>query len=324
MIEGDLITSTLRKLLQQEFGGYGVGFVPVKTIADWSTATTHNSGNWQDDDFRTKQKRSSLFISGHTFYANGDAWLEARDNTIDASHPLIKNIFVGHGSASNITYNGSNKEIQANDAFNNILLGNSNGNSIRIGINDNSLPIYGVSFESSTGIILDNFSFRGSGGIEFAKFDSSFLSSIAKNNPYDLIIMQYGINLIEKSSDTKFDWYYAPMKNAVTKIRHSFPDADMLIISSGDRAYRYENGMLSAIGLPNIIAMQEKIAFETNSSFYNLFSSMGGDGSIVNWVNASPPLAYKDYMHPNERGSEVLGRSLFNAVMHEYKKTTNK
>jgi hypothetical protein len=28
MIEGDLLTQTLRKLLQKEFGGYGVGFFP--------------------------------------------------------------------------------------------------------------------------------------------------------------------------------------------------------------------------------------------------------------------------------------------------------
>ena len=29
MIEGDLLTQTLRKLLQKEFGGYGVGFLPI-------------------------------------------------------------------------------------------------------------------------------------------------------------------------------------------------------------------------------------------------------------------------------------------------------
>ena len=29
MIEGDLITQTLRELLQKEYGGQGVGFLPI-------------------------------------------------------------------------------------------------------------------------------------------------------------------------------------------------------------------------------------------------------------------------------------------------------
>ena len=320
MIEGDYISSTLRKLLQQEFGGNGVGFVPIESVADAVTVATHHSGNWRDENFRSKQKSNPLFLSGHSFYAGNNAWFDAKDNTVNNNTALSKRLFTGRGAACNVVYNGNGESIMPNDLFNNILLGDSSGNEIKLTVNNASLPVYGVSFESDDGIIVDNFSFRGAGGIEFAKFDTSFLQSIAQNNPYDLIIMQYGINLIEKSTDTNFNWYVKPMEASVNKIRHYFPQADILMLSAADRAFLYDDEMRTAVGITNIIALQEKIAYETNASFYNMFVSMGGDSSIIRWVDAKPPLAYKDYMHPNDKGSEVLGQSIFDAIMQEYRK----
>lgn len=49
------------------------------------------------------------------------------------------------------------------------------------------------------------------------------------------------------------------------------------------------------------------MAYETGSSFYNQFASMGGTNSIVDWAKRNPSLANKDYVHPNHRGAEVLG-----------------
>jgi hypothetical protein len=320
MAEGDFISSTLRKLLQQEFGGSGGGFVPIETVADAATVTIRHSGNWRDENFRTKHRLNPVFLSGHAFYAASDASFSAKDNTVAATQTLSKRLFTGRGVSCNVAYNGVNKTIYPNNLFNNILLDTTVGNTINLAVNNDSLPIYGVSFESDEGIILDNFSFRGSGGIEFAKFDTSFLKAIAENNSYDLIIMQYGINLIENSTDTNFNWYYKPMKASVNNLHRCFPQADILIVSTADRAFRYDNEMQTAVGIKDIIALQEKIAYETNSSFYNMFSSMGGDGSMVKWVEEKPTLAYQDYMHPNSVGSEILGRSMFDAIMHEYKK----
>ena len=66
--------------------------------------------------------------------------------------------------------------------------------------------------------------------------------------------------------------------------------------------------------------MQASLAFENNIGFYNLYQSMGGYGTIVSWANAEPALANKDYIHPNHRGAEILGRNLFEAILADYKK----
>ncbi len=43
MIEGDLLTQTVRKLLQQQFGGSGVGFVPITSqVSKFRQSVVHN------------------------------------------------------------------------------------------------------------------------------------------------------------------------------------------------------------------------------------------------------------------------------------------
>ena len=64
------------------------------------------------------------------------------------------------------------------------------------------------------------------------------------------------------------------------------------------------------------------MAYETGSSFYNQFASMGGTNSIVDWAKRNPSLANKDYVHPNHRGAEVLGGFMYEAILNEYKKYT--
>ena len=72
-----------------------------------------------------------------------------------------------------------------------------------------------------------------------------------------------------------------------------------------------------------LLSMQQKIAYESGIAFYNLYESMGGEGSMTRWVESKPPLAYKDYTHPNSFGDELLGKSLFEAFMFEFQKVTS-
>ena len=71
-IEGDLITKDLRQMLQDNFGGNGVGFMPVTSIsAGFRTSIIHSfSKDWEDINFKSDDKASeNLFLSGHSFHA---------------------------------------------------------------------------------------------------------------------------------------------------------------------------------------------------------------------------------------------------------------
>ncbi len=322
MIEGDLLTQTVRKLLQQQFGGSGVGFVPITSqVSKFRQSVAHNySSGWQDESFKSG-KSSRLYFSGHLFRSGGD-WVHMTDQTItDSAAILEKNLICGNANgAVNITVNNSTFTVNAPNLLNRVTLATDPNRSIRLSVANENLPVYGISFESPSGIFVDNFSFRGITGIEFARIDSVFMKAIAANNPYDLIIFQYGVNLLFRPNDRNFNWYARAMLPVVKKIRNCFDKTDFLLVSTADRAFRYGGEYKSAVGIDSLIKIQATVAYETGSSFYNQFASMGGTNSIVAWAKMNPSLANRDYVHPNHRGAEVLGTYLYEAIMNEYQK----
>jgi lysophospholipase L1-like esterase len=322
MIEGDLMTQTIRELLQAEFGGSGVGFVPVTSLVSKfrQSAWANYSGGWEDESFKTKGN-SRLYLSGHLFRGNGD-WVEIRDQTIrDSSAIIEKSLICGASTRPvSITVNGGSFTVSAPNALNRVVLAKDRQASIRLQVSDPSLPVYGISFETASGVHLDNFSFRGITGIELARIDSNFLASIAENNSYDLIVFQYGVNLLFRPNDKNFSWYGKSLAPVIRKFRNCFPNSDILIVSTADRAFRYNGKYESAVGIDSLVKVQAALAYENGASFYNQYASMGGRNSIVEWASRNPSLANKDYVHPNHRGAELLGRYFFEAIMQEYRK----
>jgi hypothetical protein len=322
MIEDDLLTQTLRKLLQRFFGGYGVGFVPVTSHVSNSriTASADFSDNWRDDNFKTASasNKQTLFFSGHTYYGD-NSWVTINDNT--ARNTLLeKCLLCGRSDNNTIEYNDKPFSVNALNNFNRILLSTDYSSKAKISVRDDNFPVYGISFESPSGVIVDNFSFRGMSGVELNAINPAFLKAIDQNNPYDLIILGYGINVLYKPNDVNFDWYKKLLSPVLKKFKQNFPNSDIVVVSTADRAFRYNGEYKSSRGIDSLVTMQARLAFDNNVCFYNQFITMGGENSIVKWANETPALASKDYIHPNTRGAEILATHFFNAIVNDYNK----
>lgn len=322
MIEGDLLTQTLRKLLQAQFGGRGVGFVPITSAVSKfrQTAYADYSDGWEDENFK-QGKSSRLFLSGHLFHTNG-AWVQIRDQTLpDDSIMLEKSLFCGKTPGTTaIKVNSKIVTVKADKPFNRLVIGRDKDTRIKLSVENEALPVYGISFESESGIFVDNFSFRGITGIEYAAIDSVYLRSVAENNPYDLIVFQYGVNLLFRPNEKNFNWYSKAMRPVIRKMKNCFPGTDFLLVSTADRAFRYNGQYKSAVGIDSLIRLQATLAYESGSLFYNQFATMGGANSIVEWANRKPSWANQDYIHPNHRGAEVLAGYFFKAILADYEK----
>ncbi len=319
MIEGDLLTQDFRTLLQHEFGGRGVGFVPVNDIAASNriTADSRCSKDWIKRNYKS-DRTDGLFISGNVFNSGGSSWLTVTDNTI--TDPVQVSLLYGKGSGTIIS-NDQQVALSDDDLFNVKQL--DIAKSISIKVANQNIPMFGTSFESENGVIVDNFSFRGISGVEINKLNSTLLSEVNSKRPYDLIVLEYGVNVLFRPNDTNFDWYYKLMLPSIKKLKAAFPDADILLISAGDRAFRYPEGWASAKGVTDLVKTQALMAFDEKLSFLNLYETMGGRNSIVEWANSSPPMANKDYVHPNHNGAKKIAGLLFDAVMHEMNKVNN-
>jgi len=317
MIEGDLITGDMRKTLQQIFGGKGVGFIPVTNIAAASRSTAIHtfSNDWTDICFKNPSVTIPFFLSGHAFTSSGDSWFAVTDKTVVDS--VNTYLLYGKGSG-NIICNDQSFHANNTQPFNTQQL--VTAKSLKLKVTDASLPLYGVSFESEDGVIIDNFSYRGITGIELKKLDSSLLQQVAQLHNYDLIILGYGLNVLDDDRDTHFKWYDKQFSQSVVKLKSYLPQTDILLLSCGDRAFRKDNEYATGEHVPNLVETQAGIAYNAGIAFFNLYTSMGGEGSMVNWVTATPSLAYKDYMHPNERGSAKIATFLTDAIIEEVNK----
>ncbi len=318
MIEGDLLTQTLRKLLQQEYSGSGVGYVPISSeVAKFRQTTSTIASGWADTNFKTKNAKN-LYLSGHYFTGSGSGIYT--DNTVkydSVKKPIQKSILFGAGKGS-LVYNGKKIVLNSSNKVNRKILSTDASSKISIQAAADTPVLYGLSFESDHGVFVDNFSFRGISGIELNKLDTDFLHAVEKANHYDLIVFQYGVNLLFKPNDTDYSFYTKQIDPVLSKFKKTFNNSEFLMIGSADRAFRYDGQYKTAIGLPNLLQLQAQLALKHGFAFYNQFQSMGGENSIVRWAEENPALANKDYIHPNAKGTEILAKKIFSSIQKDY------
>jgi lysophospholipase L1-like esterase len=328
LIEGDLITQTVRELLQDNFSGnHGVGFVPFKSITSGFriSAIARSSGTWVDDNFKSRSFNDPLFLSGHVFYSPSGR-LSLRDNTVkDSSQVLEKWLICGPVDSNTvITVNKSAMPIAASRHFNRILIDRSQKKSINLTLPSKWTALYGVSCEPEYGVMIDNFSFRGISGFELGRFDQTFLDEIAQSGAYDLIVIQYGVNVMFRAHDKNYDYYLKGMDTALKKLKQHFPHTEFLMVSCSDRAFRYGTEWKTAVGMDSLLKTQATLAYNNGITFFNLYQTMGGNGTIVKWAEGPERLASKDYIHPSPRGAVILGNLFYDAFMNDYHKLPKK
>ena len=327
MIEGDLITEDLRKQLQDIFGGSGVGYVPVTSIvAGFRITVSHTfSDNWTDVNFKSEDKsNANLFISGHSFFSGQNSWVDY--HTVNRAHlDNFSDISVlygmpaeGKNNSAILTTNGKQQTITANESFNELDVKYDSSKDFKLAISSPDIPLYGTAFESDSGIFIDNFSFRGITGVEYKYFTEDFLKQIQKTRPYDLLVFQYGPNLLFRPNLIDFSWYEKMMLPVLKKMRNAFPGTNILIISTADKGFNYDGTWHTAKGVKPLIDIQYDMAQNIGADFLNLYQAMGGEDAIVDWVQGDPAYANKDYTHVNFRGGKRLADIIFNAIMKEY------
>ena len=173
--------------------------------------------------------------------------------------------------------------------------------------------VLGVALDGKTGISLDNYSMRGSNGWYTANTTDDILSSYARVRPYDLFVFEYGLNIANKNQ-TKYTFYTDKFKKVIRKIKAHFPNASILIVGSGDRDERSDNGFVTMRGVKELISAQRQMAADEGVAFWNLYAAMGGEGGIARMQQKKQ--ANLDYTHINAAGGKVLAKSLFDALTH--------
>lgn len=163
------------------------------------------------------------------------------------------------------------------------------------------------------GVIVENHSLRGSAGLEFTRPDANLSLGAEQNRAPDLIILQFGINVVPSKSDN-FDYYRKALARQVRYINSILPGIPVLIIGVSDMG-RLMNGMRAAYNSVAIISeAQRQAASETGSAFYDLLDFMGGPGSFEKWTDYDPPLIRRDLTHFTYVGGALVGYGIAEAL----------
>ncbi|MDR7371948.1 SGNH/GDSL hydrolase family protein [Flavobacterium aquidurense] len=339
MTDGDLIVQDVRTNYQERFGGNGVGFVSItsESAASRGSIKSVYSKNWKAQSYlNVKRPLSPFGVNGHVFFANDKTnatWVEyeAGKNKFSTS---LDNPTLFYGKSSK---RGNVNFIIGKDTLRKNLVPNNLVNTIKVSsgsikafkanfVHADSIPIYGFNFDNGSGVHVDNFSQRGNSGLPISMFDADVMRAFNNNLKYDLVVLHYGTNVLNYGTKNYY-WYEKGMKRAVNKIRASFPGVSILIVSTADKSTKYDLEMKTDSAVVPLMKAQKRYALESQSGFVNLYTLMGGDGSMVKWVDETPARANKDYTHFNQRGAKAIGRLLYdqlNKGYEEYKQLREK
>ncbi len=331
MTDGDMIVQDFRSFFQERFGGNGVGFVAItsESAASRSSITHQYSGNWKMQSYLNVKRPIRPFgINGHVFFTKdsvNSTWVKYKAST-KRFLSTLDNPTLFYGSSKNksgqiqyiIGKDTVYKKLAPNNLLNTLTLKQGSLQSIKTDfVKADSIPVYGFNFDDGKGVHVDNFSQRGNSGIPISNFNIQLMKAFQEKLDYDLIVLHYGTNVLNYGTKD-YSWYDKSMTRTVNRLKECFPGVSILVVSTADKATKYDLEMKTDSAVVPLTNSQKRYAIKTKSGFVNLFTLMGGDGSITKWTEEEPAMANKDYTHFNFRGAKKVAKMLYDQLGQGY------
>ncbi len=326
-IEGDIFTADLRELLQAEFGGKGVGWVDITSnVSNFRPTVLHKYHGWESFNVLDSLHDNALSGINTSYYlpASQESYVELEGTSrysATVKDAELSSIYFFNDCDTMLlscSVNGSllKEEAVTQWGFN---VKTIYGNISKVRWTLRGCPnsaFWGVTMESRRGVVVDNFSLRGSSGLNFLSIPSSRLRQFASWRKYDLIVLQYGQNVVSRGR-TNYSGYKHHMENVIKKLKDCFPNTSMLLFSVGDRMVKDDYGNL--VTMPEVCSLaeyQEAIAADANIAFWDLLGVFNSLGGISSFAKSTPPMANLDYTHINFNGGKSLAKEFFEALVY--------
>ena len=320
-IEGDIFVADFRAKMQQHFGGRGVGFIPIASeVAKYRPTIKQNAEGWKTYSI-IKDKSKKYTLSGLVFEPKSDQ-ASFRFETTDMYPGLeevstIKFLYSHNENAELILKSNADTATYRLPATSGIQQFEINGNFTKGTVqfkNTAGLDAIGFAFEDNQGVIVDNFSLRGNSGIVMSALDKNSCRALQEVRPYDLIILQYGLN-VASDSVRDYGWYRNQMITVVAHVQECFPGADLMLMGISDRSQNQGGSYATMPAVISLLRAQRQTAINSEITFWSIFAAMGGTNSMIKYVNSN--WASKDYTHLSFRGGREIANALFDALLIE-------
>jgi hypothetical protein len=331
IVVSDLVSGTLRRKLQGEFGDAGHGFM---LIANAWPAYFHNDVS----RFATAGWSVSRIVGPYAadgLYGLGGVSFKADKNVLARFGTAKSGAFgkgVGHfvldylqdpaGGTLQVSVDGSPKALvdtrgsQRKSAY--FTLDVPDGeHEFEIFTKSGVTRAFGVVLERDTpGVVLDALGVQGA-RIRFLdkQDDAHWAEQLSWRKP-DLLIYEFGANESGDGFLYSMVDYHRTMKDVLLQGQRALPGSSCLVIGAMDRAAKVGDEIVSMRVIPAIVAEQRSTAAEVGCAFFDTYNAMGGAHSMPTWVRRG--LGQADMTHPTAIGSEVIGNWVFRGLMQAY------
>ena len=324
-VEGDILTADLREKLQQAYGGGGAGFAPMASplTAFRRTIKTQSKGwtayNIMQRKAAPQNLRGHFFVSGWVCQPSEGAstrWENTDYRQRLDSCTAARVFFISPGdSRIELTLNDSLRrefEVEGAAAVRQVTVTAPHIRSLAFKVNSGTEGFigYGAVFEAD-GVVVDNYSVRSNNGQAMFWTNPSVNAQINAHAGYDLVILQYGLNIMQTGVHN-YTNYARQIEKMVVYVQQCFPTAAVLVLGVSDRSVKTDAGFEPMDAIPYMLDYQRGAAENTGAAFWPTCDAMRSLGGMEQFV--ANGWAGKDYTHINYAGGRRVAWSLVDAI----------
>jgi hypothetical protein len=330
IIASDHITDIVRMRLQERFGSAGKGFLLITryNARQRRLRTGTASKGWRADHIAQGKLPDRYFgYAGASFVAEKPG--EESAFTDIGESRAVDIFYLEHPEGGTLEIWADDKLVRTletkspygiSDAkFADFILPEGT-RTMKLKTRGKNVRLFGVSLEARVpGVIYESIGIPGTTSEVWLYPDpKGFEKQLVHRNPALLVTMLGGNDArsLHQRKKTLIEVEKAT-RAFINRLQEATPDADCMIVSPMDAVVAKANGeMKSKAEVPEVVAVQKKVAREMGCAFWDMYASMGGSGSLERWVKAN--LVNPDLIHPLATGADLLGELMAEAIMNAY------
>ncbi len=182
-----------------------------------------------------------------------------------------------------------------------------------------TLRLFGVVMRRHRpGVVVHNLGVPGAQVANVSPGHKALIRAQLKRLKPDLLVMMLGTNdAFDRGLTAKR--FERRLTRLLQRLRTKHTKPDCLILGApdfGSKKWRRARRLRAQAAM--VRKIQRKVAKAEGCVYWDVFSAMGGRGSIGRLIRARPRLAYKDRVHLTRRGYRALGSLIHEELMRRY------
>lgn len=323
LIENDYVSGTLRRLMQEDFGGAGVGLLPLfQTNANF--ITVKKSGKWHISQPNKKMPRGNFGVYGAALMpppvnALGQRTQDKGFIHIDIPEKLrpqalfLEGIFHDEVSEKQLQITAGKQkaaaqvvEVPGQQHRTYALPAGVKEAELSLTLSKNAC-LYALALNDTTGICVDNMSVKGYDGAVFSPNNRRFLINQLTLLNTGLVLYQFDGSPLVKNKD--YGNYRILLMKELAYLRILMPQTPVIVI-----------GTASSGNVNLILDIQRECALANGCVFWNLDQALGGNNALARWAEAQPALVSRNLSHFTPRGADWAAKLFYRSLLQEYRR----